>query len=39
MYENFSTFPRVEVCVNRMRDLGLNKADRAIQQGLDHLAS
>jgi len=25
MYEKFSTFLRVEVCVNRMRDLGLNK--------------
>jgi hypothetical protein len=25
MYEKFSTFLRVEVCVNRMKDLGLNK--------------
>jgi hypothetical protein len=25
MYEEFSTFLRVEVCVNRMKDLGLNK--------------
>ena len=25
MYEKFSTFVRVEVCVNRMKDLGLNK--------------
>jgi hypothetical protein len=25
MYEKFSTFPRVEVCVNRMKDLGLKK--------------
>ena len=25
MYEKFSTFMRVEVCVNRMKDLGLNK--------------
>jgi hypothetical protein len=30
MYEKFSTFLRVEVCVNRMKDLGLNK-------GLDNL--
>src|ERR1700694_4391158 len=25
IYEKFSTFMRVEVCVNRMKDLGLNK--------------
>jgi hypothetical protein len=25
MYEKFSTFLRVEICVNRMKDLGLNK--------------
>jgi hypothetical protein len=25
MYEKLSTFQRVEVCVNRMKDLGLNK--------------
>ncbi len=25
MYEKFNTFLRVEVCVNRMKDLGLNK--------------
>jgi hypothetical protein len=25
MYEKFSTFMRMEVCVNRMKDLGLNK--------------
>jgi hypothetical protein len=25
LYEKFSTFLRVEVCVNRMKDLGLNK--------------
>jgi len=25
MYEKFSTYLRVEVCVNRMKDLGLNK--------------
>ena len=25
MYEKFSTFLRIEVCVNRMKDLGLNK--------------
>jgi hypothetical protein len=25
MYEKFSRFLRVEVCVNRMKDLGLNK--------------
>jgi len=30
MYEKFSTFLRVEICVNRMKDLGLNK-------GLDNL--
>jgi len=30
MYEKFSTFLRVEVCVNRMKDLGLN-------QGLENL--
>jgi len=33
MYEKFSTFLRVEVCVNRMKDLGLNKG----LQNLDHL--
>jgi hypothetical protein len=32
MYEKFSTFLRVEVCVNRMKDLGLNK-------GLENLGS
>jgi len=32
-YEKFSTFLRVEVCVNRMKDLGLNKG----LQNLDHL--
>jgi len=31
MYEKFGTFLRVEVCVNRLKDLGLNK-------GLDQLA-
>jgi hypothetical protein len=31
MYEKFSTFLRVEVCVNRMKDLGLKK-------GLENLA-
>jgi hypothetical protein len=30
MYEKFSTFLRVEICVNRLHDLGLNK-------GLDNL--
>jgi hypothetical protein len=25
IYEKFSTFLRVEVCVNRVKDLGLNK--------------
>src|SRR5439155_3663072 len=30
LYEKFSTFLRVEICVNRMKDLGLNK-------GLDQL--
>ena len=30
LYEKFSTFLRMEICVNRMRDLGLNK-------GLDQL--
>ncbi|MEW6744177.1 MAG: hypothetical protein AB1486_15600 [Planctomycetota bacterium] len=30
MYEKFATFLRLEVCVNRLKDLGLNK-------GLDHL--
>jgi hypothetical protein len=29
-YEKFGTFLRVEVCVNRLKDLGLNK-------GLEHL--
>jgi len=33
MYEKFSTFLRVEVCVNRMKDLGLNKG----LQNLDRL--
>jgi len=32
MYEKFSTFLRVEVCVNRLKDFGLNK-------GLQHLGS
>lgn len=32
MYEKFSTFLRVEVCVNRMRDLGLNKGLANLQQ-------
>jgi hypothetical protein len=30
LYEKFGTFLRVEICVNRLKDLGLNK-------GLDHL--
>lgn len=30
MYEKFATFLRLEVCVNRLKDLGLNK-------GLEHL--
>ncbi len=30
MYEKFGTFLRIEVCVNRLKDLGLNK-------GLEHL--
>ena len=30
LYEEFSTFLRIEICVNRMKDLGLNK-------GLDQL--
>jgi hypothetical protein len=30
MYEKFGTFLRIEVCVNRVKDLGLNK-------GLEHL--
>jgi hypothetical protein len=30
LYEKFSTFLRLEICVNRMKDLGLNK-------GLEHL--
>jgi len=30
MYEKFGTFLRVEICVNRLKDLGLNK-------GLEHL--
>ena len=25
MYEKFATFLRLEICVNRMKDLGLNK--------------
>jgi hypothetical protein len=25
LYEKFSTFLRLEICVNRLRDLGLNK--------------
>jgi hypothetical protein len=29
LYEKFSTFLRIEICVNRMKDLGLNK-------GLEH---
>ena len=32
MYQKFGTFLRVEVCVNRLKDLGLNK-------GLDQLAA
>jgi hypothetical protein len=31
MYEKFSTFLRVEVCVNRMKDLGLNKGLKNLQ--------
>ncbi len=30
MYEKFATFLRLEICVNRLKDLGLNK-------GLDNL--
>jgi len=33
MYEKFSTFLRLEVCVNRMKDLGLNKG----LKNLEHL--
>ena len=33
MYEKLSTFLRVEVCVNRMKDLGLNKG----LENLEHL--
>jgi len=25
LYEKFSTFLRLEICVNRLKDLGLNK--------------
>lgn len=32
MYEKFSTFLRVEVCVNRMQDLGLNKGLKNLPQ-------
>jgi hypothetical protein len=32
LYEKFSTFLRVEVCVNRMKDLGLNKGLKNLQQ-------
>jgi hypothetical protein len=32
MYEKFSTFLRLEICVNRLKDLGLN-------QGLDNLSA
>jgi hypothetical protein len=32
MYEKFSTFLRVEVCVNRMKDLGLNKGLENLQE-------
>jgi len=31
MYEKFSTFLRVEVCVNRMKDLGLNQGLKNLQ--------
>jgi hypothetical protein len=31
MYEKFSTFLRVEVCVNRMKDLGLNKGIKNLE--------
>jgi hypothetical protein len=31
MYEKFSTFLRVEVCVNRMKDLGLNKGLKSLE--------
>ena len=31
MYEKFSTFLLVEVCVNRMKDLGLNKGLKNLQ--------
>ena len=32
MYEKFSTFLRLEVCVNRMKDLGLNKGLENLQR-------
>ena len=32
IYEKFSTFLRVEVCVNRMKDLGLNKGLRNLDK-------
>jgi hypothetical protein len=32
MYEKFSTFLRVEVCVNRLKDLGLNKGLENLEQ-------
>jgi hypothetical protein len=32
MYEKFSTFLRVEVCVNRMKDLGLNKGLKNLER-------
>jgi hypothetical protein len=31
MYEKFSTFLRLEICVNRMKDLGLNKGQKNLE--------
>jgi hypothetical protein len=38
MYEKFSTFLRVEVCVNRMKDLGLNKGLQNLERLRQKLA-
>jgi len=39
MYEKFSTFLRVELCVNRMRDLGLNKGLENLKRLREALAA
>jgi len=37
LYEKFSTFLRIEICVNRMKDLGLNKGLEQLDALRQHL--